>query len=111
MFTSYPSGIISPSTKPPLNALKGTTAGTSPVYTLAVPLKALEDCAEVVFKAHATSTTDPATLNVNGLGAKPLHIGSAGTAVSTAIILEKMVYHATYSSDLVSGGAWVVVEL
>lgn len=89
----------------------GTTAGTAPVYTLAVGISALVDGAEVVFKCHEVSTTDPASLNVNSLGAKPIHIGSAGTALSSAILLANCIYHATYSTDLVAGGCWIIAEL
>lgn len=85
------------------------TAGTAPVYTLAVPITALVDGAFVAFKVHSSSTDDDATLNVNSLGAKPLAKQSDKSQITDANALKAtVVYTAYYSDDAIADGAWVV---
>jgi len=84
-----------------------TTGGTSTAYTLATNTVftslALMDNQTLKFTMHATSGASP-TLNVDGLGAKPIH---SATTVSpgTGALVAASVYSATYDNSV---GEWLL---
>jgi hypothetical protein len=75
-----------------------TTSGTSTAYTLATnqvfDSLAHMDNAELTFVPHTTSGASP-TLNVDGLGAKPIRMAT-GTSIATGALLVGTPYVATY---------------
>jgi len=84
-----------------------TTGGTSTAYILATNTVftslALMDNQTLKFTMHATSGASP-TLNVDGLGAKPIH---SATTVSpgTGALVAASVYSATYDNSV---GEWLL---
>jgi hypothetical protein len=87
------------------------TGGTSTAYTLTsnqvfTSLSAMNG-QTISFLPHTASGASP-TLNVDGLGAKPLVIDNGGTALPTASFNQASLYSATYSS---SSGWWLVHNL
>jgi hypothetical protein len=85
----------------------GPTTGSSNAYvaTLSPALLALDNGALITFTANHTNTGS-ATLNVNGLGAKPLYSAEA-TNFTTSQILSGHTYSFVYSTAQV---AWLAVE-
>jgi len=84
-----------------------TTGGTSTAYTLATNTVftslALMDNQTLKFTMHATSGASP-TLNVDGLGAKPIH-SATGVSPGTGALVSGSVYSATYDNSV---GEWLL---
>jgi hypothetical protein len=78
-----------------------TTGGTSTAYTLSYTVTpgALVDGMTHLVQFNATCGASP-TLNVNSLGATPLHyyVGTAWAAVSASMITANMILPVTYNS-------------
>lgn len=75
------------------------------VITLSPAPASLVDGLRVIFKA-AGNKTSAATLNINGLGAKPIY-KHTGTALRDNDIRDNQIVEVVYNSDLNSGsGAW-----
>lgn len=83
-----------------------TTSGTAGAYTATTNqvFGSLTGGYEITFVAHATNTAAP-TLNVDGLGAKPIR-SAAGIEISAGVLVEGTPYRATYYAS--NGGEWVL---
>lgn len=89
-----------------LGGAVGVTAGTATAYTLAAdpPLQNLDDLVAIHIKAHIDSGASP-TINVNGLGPKPL-LDAGG---SPAVLKADSTYSFRYSTTANGGnGAFIL---
>jgi len=83
------------------------TGGSSTAYTLTsyqgFDTLAHMDGALIAFAPHATNGAN-VTLNVDGLGAKPLRSAS-GVELAAAVVIQSSIYAATYNN---SAGEWIM---
>lgn len=90
--------------------LYGTVDGTSTAtaFTATVPgLTALYDGAAVMLKNGVVTSAAGFTININGLGAKPVYTNmAAATAESTKFNVNYTLLF-TYDEDRVAGGCWL----
>ena len=91
----------------PLAELDSTS--TSTVFTAQVSgVTELHDGLCFYLHNGVVTSASGCTLNVNGLGAKPLYNASTAAVLTTAFAVNK-VYVCWYDSTLTSGGCWVVL--
>ena len=91
----------------PLAEIDSTS--TSTVFTAQVSgVTELHDGLCFYLHNGVVTSASGCTLNVNGLGAKPLYNASTAAVLTTAFAVNK-VYVCWYDSTLTSGGCWVVL--
>ena len=92
------------------------STSTSTVFTATVPgISELKDGTCVVLQNGVVTSASGFTVNVNGLGAKPVYsnMATGNDITPTAPTRETTIFNINYtllliySSDLVSGGAWI----
>ena len=88
----------------------GTVDGTSTstVFTATVPgLTELVDGTTVMLKNGVVTSATGFTININGLGAKPVYSNMAAATADTTIFNVNYTMLFVYDSTRVAGGCWI----
>ena len=81
---------------------------TATAYTVSVPgITALEDGVICILKNGVITSASGFTINVNGLGAKPVYSNMAAASAETTIFNVNYTMIFVYDSTRVSGGCWI----
>ena len=81
---------------------------TSTAFTVSVPgITALEDGVICMLKNGVVTSASGFTINVNGLGAKPVYNNMAAATADTTIFNVNYTMIFVYDSTRVSGGCWI----
>lgn len=91
----------------PYGALNSTSTATVMTVTVSPPVTALEDGLCVLVKNGVVTSAANFTINVNGLGAKPVYSSMAAATRETTVFAKGYTVMLFYDSTRVSGGCWV----
>lgn len=84
------------------------STSTSTVFTATVPgVTALEDGVTIILKNGVITSASGCTLNVNGLGAKPIYSSMAAATALTTVFNINYTMMFIYDSTRVDGGCWL----
>ena len=84
------------------------STSTSTVFTATVPgITELKDGTVVMLRNGVVTSASGFTINVNGLGAKPVYNNMAAATRDTSIFNVNYTMLFVYDSDRVSGGCWI----
>ena len=84
----------------------GVAGGTANAITVSVDdIAALADNMMVNLKASITNTSTAVTLNLNGLGARPIVLTNSETSLQVGSIVANKTYWLTYSAG---AGGWII---
>lgn len=92
----------------PYGALDATSTATVMTVTVDPPITKLEDGVSIFVKNGVITSAADFTLDVNGLGAKPVYSSMAAASRETTLFNVAYTFMFVYDSTRVAGGCWVL---